>query len=445
MKTNAKCYENLRQYIETVPLIDCHDHSIGCSVKYTDPIAVVAGDGAYFVSDLISASSEKDVETMLNPNLPLEQRWPILQRAWKRTCHTGYAQVTKLVMKKFYNEDALTLDALKRIQGKLLDLTDEKVYDDILEEAKIKIRLTHAFFDMNGMWQTQCSELAGWVKAIRKGTAKLGPRSVLAAPITQFHSLRNYNWIQTIASAVDKEATTLEEYLDVCREIFEIYKGFGAVALKDNSAYQRSLAYDIFSQADAKKVFNRMVADPRYEPAYPAELKPLDDYLFHEFMRMAKEIDLPVQIHTGHMAWIRNDIVKTNAVLLTNLLDTHKDVRFDLFHANWPYSGELLFLAKNYPNVSIDFCWANIIDPIYCQRMFKQALSCVPHGKIHGYGADFKGCTDRAWAHAVIARDNIAIALADMVDAEYLNLDDAKEVAHAWLFKNANDFFRLDL
>ena len=27
--------------------------------------------------------------------------------------HTGYAQVTKLVMKKFYNEDELTLDALK--------------------------------------------------------------------------------------------------------------------------------------------------------------------------------------------------------------------------------------------------------------------------------------------------------------------------------------------
>ena len=65
--------------------------------------------------------------------------------------------------------------------------------------------------------------------------------------------------------------------------------------------------------------------------------KPLDDYLFHAFMRMARDLDLPVQIHTGHMAGIRNDIVKTNAVGLTKAIELHRDVRFDLFHANWPY------------------------------------------------------------------------------------------------------------
>jgi predicted TIM-barrel fold metal-dependent hydrolase len=158
---------------------------------------------------------------------------------------------------------------------------------------------------------------------------------------------------------------------------------------------------------------------------------------------MARDMDLPVQIHTGHMAGIRNDIVKTNAAGLTSVLELHRDVRFDLFHANWPYSGDLLFLAKNYPNVTIDFCWANIIDPVYCQRLFRQALSCVPHGKIHAYGSDFGGCADRAWAHAEIARDNIAMALAEMVDDDYLDVDDAKEVAAAWMFENPNAFFRL--
>jgi len=123
----------------------------------------------------------------------------------------------------------------------------------------------------------------------------------------------------------------------------------------------------------------------------------------------------------------------------------HRDVRFDLFHANWPYSGELLYLAKNYPNVTIDFCWANIVDPVYCQNLFKQALSAVPHGKIHGYGSDFCGFADRAWAHASIARDNIAIALSDMVEIEYINLDEAKQIAYQWLFSNANEFFRLGL
>ena len=162
-------------------------------------------------------------------------------------------------------------------------------------------------------------------------------------------------------------------------------------------------------------------------------------------MRMARDMDLPVQIHTGHMAGLCNDIVKTNAVGLRSVIELHRHVRFDIFHANWPYSGELLFMAKNYPNVTIDFCWANIIDPIYCQNMFKQALSSVPHGKIHGYGADLGGLADRAWAHALIARDNIAIALSDMVQMEYLSLDEAKQVGYDWLFGNANKFYRLNL
>ena len=156
-------------------------------------------------------------------------------------------------------------------------------------------------------------------------------------------------------------------------------------------------------------------------------------------------MSLPVQVHTGHMAGIRNDITKTNAVGLTRIIELHREVRFDLFHANWPYRGELLYLAKNFPNVTIDFCWANIIDPVYCQNLFKQALSTVPHGKIHGYGSDFCGSVERAWAHASIARDNIAIALAEMVEADYLGLDEAKQVARAWLFDNANTFFRLGL
>ncbi len=167
---------------------------------------------------------------------------------------------------------------------------------------------------------------------------------------------------------------------------------------------------------------------------------------FHAFMRMARDLDLPVQIHTGHIAGIRNDIVKTNAISLTKIIELHRDVRFDLFHANWPYSGELLYLGKNYPNVTLDFCWANIIDPIYCQNLFKQALSSVPHGKIHGYGSEVGGdSVDQAWAHAQIARDNIAIALSDLVEIDYLGLDEAQEVAYAWLFANANDFFRLGL
>jgi hypothetical protein len=428
MKGKGRNYQTLRAYCETVPLIDCHDHTAECGPRYQDPIAAIAS--GYFPSDLTSASSDKEVALLSDASRPLEERWPVLERAWKRTCHTGYAQVVKRVLKKFYAEDSLTLEALTRMQGRLLDLSDPQTFERLLEEARIAVRLVDIWPD---------------VKKVVDGSLALAPRSRLVISTPRYHSIGTYQAVQDNVAPLGCSVTSLDEYLEACRHLFAAHKRFGAVAFKDQSAYSRSLAYGNPTRAAAEEVFNWFMADPRRTAAYPDGVKPLDDFLFHAFLRMARDLDLPVQIHTGHMAGIRNDIAKTNAVHLTQVLELHREVRFDLFHANWPYSGELLYLAKNFPNVAIDFCWANIIDPVYCQALFRQALSCVPHGKIHGYGSDFGGGADQAWAHAQIARDNVALALAEMVEIDYLGLDEAKEVAHAWLFGNANEFFRLGL
>lgn len=432
MKSSAPCYQRLRDYLETVPLVDCHDHTGQAGPKYKDAIEFLVVH--YMAADMISAGSETEFAAMTDITVPLERRWPIFERVWKRTCHTGYAQTLKRALKRFYGVEHLTLEAAKTIQAHLLNLEDERLFDSILQEAKIAVRLE----DLCGI------DKAG-MKQILDGTFKLSPRGRLIITLPRFHAIRSYESVYELTSVVGKTVTCLDEYLAACLEIFEGYKRFGAVAFKDQSAYSRPICYGNPTRAEAEAVFNWFMEDPRRQAGYPDQIRPLDDYLFHQFMRMARDMDLPVQVHTGHMARNRDDIVKTNAVLMTSVFELHRDVRFDLFHANWPYSGELLYLAKNHPNVTIDFCWANIIDPVYCQQMFKQALSCVPHAKIHGYGSDFGGSVELAWAHASIARDNIAIALAEMVDMDYLSLDGAKEVAYGWLFGNANEYYRLKM
>jgi len=436
MKSGSKYFDEIRAFLETVKLVDCHDHTLACGPEYPDAIhALLQG---YLISDLQSASSEADVAFIMNHELSMEERWPVLERVWKRTCHTGYAQVTRRVMQDFYGEKELSLEALHRIQGKLANGTDEVFFDDMLEKAGIAVRLEDILI----------SDLAKHIestKAALAGTFKLPPRSKLIISLPDYHRVSNYTAIQSMAGILGKTVTSLDEYLAVCRKIFSDLKDFGAVAFKDQSAYWRKIGYGNPTKAAAEEIFNGLMTDQRRSAAYPDEVAPLDDFLFHEFMRMARDLELPVQIHTGHMAGIRNDITKTNAVHLQSVLELHRDVSFDLFHANWPYSGELLFLAKNYPNVAIDFCWANIIDPIYCQNMMKQIISSVPHGKVHGFGSDFGGQPERAVAHASIARDNIAIALADMVEIDYLNLNDARKIGQAWLFDNPNEFFKLGL
>lgn len=436
MKSASKYFEEIRSFLDTVKLVDCHDHSVECGPEYPDAIhALMTG---YFIHDLQSASSEPDVEFILDHTLSLEERWPVLERVWKRTCHTGYAQMTRRVMQDFYGENELNLEALGRIQGKMANGKDERFFDEMLEKAGIVVRLEDILI----------SDLAKHIqntKAVLADDFKMPPRSRLVISLPDYHRIPSYEMINGIASILDTHVTSLDEYLAVCREIFGGLKDFGAVAFKDQSAYRRKIEYGNPSKAAAEEVFNWIMADHRRSASYPDGLAPLDDFLFHEFMRMARDLELPVQIHTGHMAGIRNDIEKTNAVHLRSVLELHRDVNFDLFHANWPYSGELLFLAKNYPNVAIDFCWANIIDPIYCQNMMKQIISSVPHGKVHGFGSDFGGQPERAVAHASMARDNIAMALAEMVEIDYIDIDDAKNIAQMWLFDNPNEFFKLGL
>jgi hypothetical protein len=430
MRSTAGCYDRLREYVDTVPMVDCHDHTFKCAPQYTDPINFLCSH--YFWGDLASASSFDQIERCQDVSVALEERWPLFEQAWKRTCHTGYAQVIRRSVKKLYGTDEISFELVKRIKDDLPDYTDPSATEALLEEAGIVARILDVHVQ-DEAWE------------VLDGTVPVSPRGRLAIPLPDYHAVRSREMVDSLTERIGRAASSLDEYLDICLEIFKKCKAFGVVAFKDQSAYSRPIDYGNPSRKEAEALFGRIMDNAECELSYMDESRPLDDYLFDCFMGMARDLDLPVQIHTGHMAGIYNEISKTNAVLFTGVLDRHHETRFDLFHANWPYSGELLFLCKNYPNARIDFCWAQIIDPVYCQNMMKQALSCVPHGKIHGHGSDYGGYPLKAWASASIARDSIAIALADMVEMEYLGLDDAKEVAKAWLFDSPNEFFRLGL
>ena len=262
--------------------------------------------------------------------------------------------------------------------------------------------------------------------------------------LPSYHAVRSCGAVAAIAQRDGGSVVTLDDYLETLRRQTRRLRERGAVGMKDQSAYSRPIDYDNPPRAEAERLFNWMMEDPRRSLGWP-EARPLDDFLFHQLMGIARELDLPVQIHTGHMAGVRNDIAKTNAVLFTKVLELHSQVRFDLFHGNWPYAGEWLYLGKNYPNVSLDCCWLHIIDPRYARRVLADALVTVPHAKIHGFGGDYGDSIEFAAAHLSVARDNIAAALAEMVAAEWIDADAALRIAQDWLFNNPNEFFRLGL
>ena len=435
MSNQSETYARLRQAIDGLPVIDCHEHMIGpqAAPENREPIACLIP--GYLQTDLQSVvypgwqGARPDMWDWLNDqSVPTEDKWPLFERIWRETRHTAYARVTMRILQDVYGEKEMALAALQRIRERLLDLRDPSVYRRVLDQAKIRCRIVDTRPD---------------VKAYLEGRFQVYERDRLMIFLPQFHAVRSWQEVWDLTQVIGESVTGLDGYLEACREIFRRMVERGALGFKDQAAYRRTLAYGNPTRAEAEALFNRFMADPRQGLGWP-EARPLDDYLFHRFMEMAREMDLPVQIHTGHMARGRNDIAKTNAVLLTPVLELHRDVRFALLHGNWPYMGEYLYLGKNYPNVHLDLSWLAIIDPVYARNLLSEGLGTVPHGKLHAFGGDYRDAAAlHAASHLTIARDMVAAALAEQVESGWINEQEAVQVAADWLFNNPNEFFRL--
>ena len=434
MSGRAEICQRLRERIEQFPVIDCHEHAVGPrgAMENREPIACLIP--GYLQSDLMSVvypgweGTRADMWAFLNDQkVPTEEKWPLFERIWRETEHTAYARVTRRILQEVYGEPQMSLAALQRIRERLVDLRDPAVYRQVLDQANIRCRLVD-------IWPNMRAYLAGELE--------LYERDRLLISLPQFHAVRSWQNVWDLTQVIGESVTSLDGYLAACREIFRHMKERGAVGLKDQSAYTRILAYDNPTRAEAEALFNRIMADPRCSLGWP-EAKPLDDYLFHRFLEMARDLDLTVQLHTGHMAGIRNDIAKTNAVHLTPVLELHRDVRFDLFHGNWPYLGEYLYLGKNFPNVHLDLCWLHIIDPVYSKNLLSEGLGAVPHGKFHAFGGDYGDDILHAVAHLAIARDVVAAALAEQVEWRWIDEEEALQIAADWFFNNPNRFFHL--
>jgi hypothetical protein len=429
-------FDRLHRHIQQLPVIDCHEHLMGPEARppYKEPIAALVH--GYVLSDLQAASfgvPEAEFAWLGDPDVPTDKKWPLFERLWRATEHTAYARVTKLVLKSVYGEQEMTRAALERVAERLA-AQDEAAYFRAIEGAGIRLMLV---------------DVLGWLPkglgSFLDGSKTFPAQWRLLISLPGLHPT-TFSWttIQTVETLADRYVTSLDEFLEAVFLVFQRCQERGVVGIKDQSAYERVLAFDLVTKARAEEQFNLLLSDPRNSLGWP-DGKPLNDYLFHQYMRFARELNLPVQVHTGHMAGIRNRVDKTNAAQLASVLELHRDVRFDLFHGNWPYLGDLLFLGKNYPNVALDLCWLHIIDPDYARELLERAVLTLPHVKIHGFGGDYGDQPEFVAGHLQIARENIAAALAHLVERGWLSEEQAAGLAADWLFNNPNRFFNLGL
>jgi predicted TIM-barrel fold metal-dependent hydrolase len=218
--------------------------------------------------------------------------------------------------------------------------------------------------------------------------------------------------------------------------------GRQAVAIKNVSAYWRVLKYDEVSEADAAPLYEKWLV--RRKKVTPAERKAVQDHFFDACVRRATELDLAVKIHTGYHAGTGyTDLNLPRVRDLASLFRRHPKARFDVFHLSYPEWDDVIALAKHYPNVVADMCWAWAIDPQGARQFARQALHALPLNKVHGFGGDV-GYADMVYGHSRIARDGIALVLTEAVREGRLTRADAKAAARRWLRENAMEFYRIE-
>jgi predicted TIM-barrel fold metal-dependent hydrolase len=445
MRAASPVFNRLLERIGQMPVVDCHEHLRGPEHDLTrasrEPISALMV--MYLISDLWSAgASDRDIEMLQSPDVGTDEKWPLFQRLWKATEHTAYARVTKLVLRQTYGISEITRESLERV-AEQLDRRDDSTYLHLFEQAGIKAVIADVLFPPS--WERPLRYFGSPVmKQFLRGQFRLPSIWHPVFSLPYYHEIRLRDFVEFVGALADTVVTSLAEYETALFTLIQRAKERGVVALKDQSAYRRVIDYDLPPRSDAESIFNRLLADPRQQLAWP-EARPLDDYLFHQCMRWARELQLPVQIHTGHLSNIRNRVDKANAAHFASVLELHKEVRFDLLHGNWPYMGDVLFLAKNYPNVHVDMCWVNMIDPLYSQELLKRAVVAVPHTKIFGFGGDYFTAPEFSIAHLSVAREVVAAALADLVECGWLEESAAIEIAAGWLYNNPNQFYQLGL
>src|SRR5207253_1701955 len=179
------------------------------------------------------------------------------------------------------------------------------------------------------------------------------------------------------------------------------------------------LNYDDVPAEDAAPLFARMAGG---QPLAAAERKALEDHLMRRCVARAIEHRLPIKLHCGYYAGTDRmplDRVRRNAGDLCPLLAAFPTARFVLMHIGYPYQDEYIALAKHYQNVTIDLCWAWIINPAACVRFVKEFLLAAPANKLLTFGGDYAS-VENIVGHAAVARQGLAQALSELVDEQWL-------------------------
>ncbi|HTM87407.1 MAG TPA: amidohydrolase family protein [Terriglobales bacterium] len=250
-------------------------------------------------------------------------------------------------------------------------------------------------------------------------------------------------------SGLDAVPATLKEYVSrVVVPMLELQKKKGAVAIKFEAAYLRTLNFGKPDRAQADQVYAHYAAGGI--PPNGGYLA-VQDVLFREIARAAGQLGLAVHIHTGAGCGGYFDIAGSNPELLDSVLDdpSLRQTNFVLLHGgSGPYSKVTAFLLGK-PNVYTDFSEQDwMLSPRALSAVIRDWLEWYPEKVMFGTDLYPGNSPEYDWDSigymiATTGRRALALALTGMVQDGEISRARAVQLAHMVLFDNAAKLYGL--
>lgn len=272
----------------------------------------------------------------------------------------------------------------------------------------------------------------------------LGNSSMADTPDRKFFYGREAGLLKRYLSesGLNSLPATLDEYVArVISPTLERQKKAGAVAIKFEAAYLRSLNFGEPQMDDATRIYARYAAGG--VPSKSDYLK-LQDVLFRAIARQAGRLALPVHIHTGAGCGGYFDLPGSNPGLLDSILNDSslRKTNFVLVHGGaGPYTKVTAFLLGK-PNVYADFSEQDaLISTRALSLVLRDWLEWFPEKILFGTdlspGTPEIGWEEIGYSEMRTGREALALALTGMLNDGEITRERALQLARMVLRDNA--------
>ena len=398
-----------------IPCINSHSHIDAEANRLEKPDDALAFfNHPYPASDLVSAGmSPEEKEKALSPGLPLAERWKIFEPYWKWIRLTGFTQGIIEGFRDLLGFEELNGETVEPISEAIKDLCKPGFYNEVLQRrSNLKVSVVN----MNDL-----------IEVDRELFLPL-PR------LNRFSMLNSASQIDDIEKDYNVSINSLDEHIEVIRQVCQQWNEATVAGVKMSQSYHRRMDFTQRKKEDAARVFDGLRRGD-YAGLASEEGILLEDYIVFECCRAACDADLTIQFHQGVKAGNFGSMEGCSPAPLAELMQTFREARFDLSHSGYPYLREGAVLGKGFSNVYLNMSWIHIISPIGSRQDLREWLRMVPYNKIIAFGDDVYH-VEAVYGHLKMARQNFAIALAEMIEEGFISESIALDVAQAAFHDN---------